>query len=169
MPPPFANAGPLGLTTRPCTDDDLPFLAALYASTRAEEVGATAWPEQIQRGFLMQQHEAQHSHYRRAYPGAEWLIVVHGDEAVGRLYVWQNDGDVRIVDISLVPAARGKGWGGALLRDVQADAAARGLSVSIHVEYMNPARRLYDRLGFVEIEDKGIYKLLRWAPQAQDD
>lgn len=167
MPPPFLNAGPLGLSTRSCTDEDLPFLASLYASTRAEEVAATGWPAEIQRAFLQQQHEAQHSHYQRAYPGAEWLLVIHGGEAVGRLYLWENEGDVRIVDISLVPAARGKGWGGALLRDVQADAAARGLSVSIHVEYMNPARRLYDRLGFVEIEGKGIYKLLRWEPEEQ--
>ena len=162
MPPPFTHAAPLGLSARPATDDDLPFLSALYASTRAEEVAQTGWPAEIQRAFLQQQHEAQHSHYRRAYEGAEWLVLIHDGQPVGRLYLWENEGDVRIVDISLVPAARGKGWGGALLRDVREDAAARGLSVSIHVEYMNPARRLYDRLGFVEVQDKGIYKLLRW-------
>jgi ribosomal protein S18 acetylase RimI-like enzyme len=33
-----------------------------------------------------------------------------------------------------------------------------GKVVSIHVEIYNPARRLYDRLGFVQVgEDKGIY------------
>jgi hypothetical protein len=35
--------------------------------------------------------------------------------------------------------------------------------VSIHVEKLNPAMRLYRRLGFVTEEDKGVYDLMRWT------
>jgi hypothetical protein len=30
------------------------------------------------------------------------------------------------------------------------------------VEKFNPARRLYDRLGFHKTEDRGVYDLMQW-------
>ncbi|MDQ4086444.1 MAG: GNAT family N-acetyltransferase, partial [Pseudomonadota bacterium] len=146
---------------RPMTDADLPFSAALYASTRAAELARVGWPLEQQRLFLEQQHDAQHRHYRAAYPGAEWLIVERGGEAIGRLYLVEWDSELRVVDISLVPAARGTGIGGAILSDLIAVAQAAGKPLSIHVERDNRARRLYDRLGFETVEDKGVYLLMQ--------
>jgi hypothetical protein len=37
--------------------------------------------------------------------------------------------------------------------------------LSIHVETFNPAKRLYERLGFVVAEDKGVYQLMTWSPE----
>jgi predicted GNAT family acetyltransferase len=37
---------------------------------------------------------------------------------------------------------------------------AEGRRVTIHVERMNPALRLYERLGFVLAEDRGVYLFL---------
>jgi len=37
--------------------------------------------------------------------------------------------------------------------------------VQLHVERFNdPARRLYDRLGFRQVADQGVYVLLECAP-----
>ena len=146
------------------TDDDLLFVAALYASTRAEEVAVTGWPIEHQRAFLAQQHEAQHRHYRLHYADALWLILEKDAAPVGRLYLDERDREFRVIDISLVPQCRGLGIGAAILRDVQDLARARDLGVSIHVEKNNPARRLYDRLGFALVEDQGVYDLLEWRP-----
>ena len=55
---------------------------------------------------------------------------------------------------------RGQGIGGNILGDLLKEADSRGAEVSIHVEKNNPAMRLYARLGFVPIEDKGVYLLL---------
>lgn len=166
MPPPLREAARHGVAYRPMTEQDLPFVAALYASTRADEVAATGWPAEAQQAFLAQQHEAQHHHYSKFYPEAERLIVERDDQAIGRLYLSEWERELRIVDVALVPASRGTGIGGAILRDIQDMAAALGKAVSIHVEKNNPARRLYERLGFEPIEDKGIYDLLEWSPQA---
>jgi len=38
--------------------------------------------------------------------------------------------------------------------------------VTIHVEAVNPAIRLYQRLGFKQIEDKGVYLLMEWKERA---
>lgn len=160
MPPPLRAAAAFGLAYRPMTDDDLPFVAALYASTRAEEVAATGWPPEIRSAFLTQQHEAQHRHYRTHYPDGEWLIVERSGEPIGRLYIEEWERQLRVIDISLTMGARGKGIGRAILEDVIDDARSRGKPVSIHVEKNNPARRLYDRLGFRPVEDKGVYDLL---------
>lgn len=165
-PPPLRAAAPLGVTYRDMTDADLPFVAALYASTRAEEVAATGWPPEMQAAFLQQQHQAQHAHYRRHYADAAWLIIQHHGTDAGRLYLDHGADDLGVIDISLVPAARGQGIGGAVLRDVLAMAAGSGRAVGIHVEKNNPARRLYDRLGFAMAEDKGVYDYLVARPAA---
>ena len=141
----------LGLSVRPMTDEDLPFIAALYASTRTQELAATGWPEAMQQAFLTQQHQAQDRHYRTVWPDAERLIVELGNVPVGRLYLGWSDDRVRVIDISLLPEARRRGSGSALLRDLQRQARAAGLAVALSVVPGNPALRLYERLGFVAV------------------
>jgi ribosomal protein S18 acetylase RimI-like enzyme len=166
MNSPFQNAGRLGLTCRSMTDADLPFLFSLYASTRAREVAATGWPPEAQLQFLRGQFDAQHHHYTTYYPDAEWLVVEHDGRAVGRLYVEEWPSQLRIIDIALVPEAQSQGFGSALLADIFTRARTATKKVSIHVEKNNPAMRLYERLGFAKAEDKGIYDLLEWSPEA---
>lgn len=167
MPPPIEAAAAFGIAYRPMTDDDLPFVACLFASTRAEEVAATGWPPETQRAFLDQQHRAQHQHYRNVYPGAEWLIIERGAEAIGRLYLDESNTQMLLMDISLLPGERGAGLGGAILADVLALAAAKSKPVSLHVEKFNPARRLYQRFGFAVVQDQGVYDLMEWRPAAE--
>jgi hypothetical protein len=40
--------------------------------------------------------------------------------------------------------------------------AAAGKPLRIHVERFNPALRLYERLGFRQIDDRGVYLFLEW-------
>jgi ribosomal protein S18 acetylase RimI-like enzyme len=162
----FARASALGLQFRPMRETDLPFLARLYASTRRDELAAVPWSEAQKSAFLDAQFQAQHAHYQQHYPGADWLVIERGGEAIGRLYVvhWQREH--RIIDIALLPEHRRQGLGAALMRDLLDEAAAAGKPVSIHVEKNNPAMGLYRRLGFVTVEDKGVYDLLRWTPPA---
>lgn len=153
-----------GLTKRAMMDADLPFLSALYASTRADEVAPLPWSDDEKSAFLAQQFHAQHTHYLEHYPDAHWLVIEQADEPVGRLYLEWWPSEIRIIDIALLPDYRGNGLGRALLEDVMALARKDGLSVGIHVEKANPAMSLYRRLGFVVVEDKGVYDLLVWKP-----
>jgi len=68
------------------------------------------------------------------------------------------------MDIALLPEYRGRGVGGALLADLMAEASAGAKPLTIHVERFNRALRLYERLGFVPVADKGVYLLLQWSP-----
>jgi ribosomal protein S18 acetylase RimI-like enzyme len=162
----WLRAAESGLNFRRITDADLAFLARIYASIRAEELAVTDWSDQHKAAFLDQQFEAQHAHYQRYYPNADWLVTGHQGRDIGRLYIERWPSQHRIIDIAFLPEHCGKGFGAGLLRDLMDEAAAAGKAVSIHVEKFNPAMRLYRRLGFVTEEDKGVYDLMRWTAAA---
>jgi ribosomal protein S18 acetylase RimI-like enzyme len=165
-PVPFgwARAAALGLTFRPIADADLPFLARVYAATRAEELSVTPLTDAQKAAFLDAQFRAQHAHYQKYYPEADWLVTMLAGDDIGRLYIERWPSQHRIIDIAFLPEHRGKGYGEALLRDLMDEAATAGKAVSIHVEKHNPAMQLYRRLGFTTEEDKGVYDLMRWTP-----
>jgi GNAT superfamily N-acetyltransferase len=155
--PPLAPA----VTLRPITDADLPFLLQLYASTRVDELAQVPWTDEQKVAFIVQQFQAQHAWWQEHYAGARFDLVLVDGEPAGRLYVDVWTREIRVVDIALVPAYRGGGIGSMLLRRVFDEGDAAGKPVSIHVEVFNPARRLYDRLGFVEKGAHGdVYVLM---------
>ena len=148
------------ISLRPIQADDADFLFALYASTREEELAQVPWTAEQKHDFLKQQFYAQHTWWQQEYAGSSFDIVrVDGADA-GRLYVHRSPSTIRIVDIALLPQYRGQQIGQALLEHVFAEADASGRLVSIHVEVFNRARRLYERMGFVVVEDKGVYLMM---------
>ena len=147
---------------RPATEEDLPFLFALYASTRADEMRMVQWNDGEKLAFLEMQFRAQKSHYEEFYSDAEHLVIEKDGAPIGRLYIDRAPEDIRIVDIALLPEARGGGIGTMLLREILDEAAASSRVVSIHVEIYNPAKHLYERLGFQYVETTGIYQLMKW-------
>ena len=134
----------------------------VYASTREEELAQTNWTTEQKRVFCQMQFEAQTAHYLQHYLTAEYYVIEAGHDPVGRLYVDRWSREIRIMDIAILPEYRGKGIGTRLLVDLQKEAAGCGKILSIHVERMNPALVLYERLGFRMVEDKGVYLLLEW-------
>lgn len=147
---------------RPITPEDDSFLADLYASTRAEELAVTGWSDEEKAVFCRKQFDAQTAHYLENYPGASLQIIERAGARIGRLYVVRWEREIRIMDIALLPEHRGAGIGAQLLRELQDEARSAGKTLSIHVERFNPALRLYERLGFKQVEDKGVYLLLSW-------
>jgi ribosomal protein S18 acetylase RimI-like enzyme len=156
---------PHGVSMRAETPSDREFLAALYASTREEELRPVPWPEAQKRDFLDAQFELQRTHYRRYYAAAEWLVLVRGGAPIGRLYVHTTRAEVRLIDVALAPAERNRGIGTQLMANLIGYADALGLPLSLHVEPFNRALALYERLGFVTRETRGIYLYMeRSAP-----
>lgn len=158
---------PEDVSLRPVEDADLPFLAELYASTRREEVAQAPWSDDEKEAFLRWQFESQHKHYLEHYPDCAFQVIERAGAPVGRLYVDRWEREIRLVDVSLLPEHRGGGLGGALLRRLLEEGRASGKPVSIHVEYNNPALRLYRRLGFRHVDSNGIYYLMRWQPDGE--
>jgi ribosomal protein S18 acetylase RimI-like enzyme len=166
-PPAFALPEALlwqGFALRPETDADLAFLMRLFASTREHELAPVPWSAEQKRAFLAGQFRAQQQHYRSYFPDCAFDVIEQRGEPAGRLYLQMRATQFHIIDIALLPAWRGHGFGSAILQALQAAAQASGRGVGIMVERFNPAARLYRRLGFADIADHGVYLEMEWRP-----
>lgn len=89
--------------------------------------------------------------------GAAWYRLMTSEEP-GYGYV---DSDTPEVALAVVPDHRGRGLGGALLRELRDAARSQGYSaLSLSVEKGNPALGLYERNGFVKLfEAEGAWTM----------
>ncbi|MEI9806161.1 MAG: GNAT family N-acetyltransferase [Pseudolabrys sp.] len=158
-----------GIVLRLATDDDRAFQRALFETARTDAALLAAWPEAARKPFLDQQFHFQTAHYARAYPDVDWLIVVADDKPIGRLILARAPEEWCVVDIALMPDRRGTGLGTRLLQSVQSAAAqARASTVQLTVDMHNPARRLYERLGFAAVNEAIPNVFMAWpVPNAQ--
>jgi GNAT superfamily N-acetyltransferase len=154
------------ITFREATDPDYDFLRRLYHATREEEMKHFPFDETQKIIFLNEQFAAQYQHYRVHYPTCERNIIELDGQPIGRMWIDEWKDQIRLVDIALMPGYRAGGIGTKLLKDLLARGAKAGKPVTIHVESFNPALRLYERLGFEQVDTNGVYLLMRWTPPA---
>jgi len=153
------------VTLRPLRPEDRDFLLSVYASTRTDELAMVPWREAEKRAFVAQQFEAQTAYWDEQYPEARRSIVEVDGVPAGRFYVQRWPKEIRLVDIALLPDFRRRGAGTELLKRLFAESEETSLPVTIHVEIFNPARALYERLGFVSKGERGFYVLMERAPR----
>jgi ribosomal protein S18 acetylase RimI-like enzyme len=139
------------LVIRPAVQDDLEVLWDFLAMAAYEPHAAAAkavpfvakylvgWQRPGDFGCIAEQHgEILGAVWARRFSTAE-LRSPYGDEETPK------------VSIGVQPEARGQGVGEKLMRALIDEAARRGLGLCLSVRTDNPARRLYERLGFREI------------------
>ncbi|CAB3750620.1 GNAT family N-acetyltransferase [Burkholderia puraquae] len=122
---------------RPASAADLPFLLTLRRLTMTEHLQRVGAPTD----------DAAHDRRIRAnFDDA--LIVCDGIDAIGLLKVTRTTDEWHVHQIQILPARQGQGIGEAVLNALLTDAAREHVPVSLSVLHGNPARRLYERLGF---------------------
>lgn len=154
------------ITLRLVCPADETFLYQLYASTRMEEMALVNWSVTQQTAFLHMQFNAQRQSYRMQFAEASEQIILRDEAAIGRLMLNRTKQEILLVDIALLPQYRNAGIGTQLIHDLQAEASQTGKIVRLHVETLNPALRLYRRLGFSQIGESGIRLEMAWRPAA---
>ena len=81
----------------------------------------------------------------------------------------RHDPDVILLfNLMIAPEFQNRGLGTAVLRDLLAEAQARHLPVKLQVMKVNPARHLYERVGFTAVPAEEIpthYRMI-WRPLA---
>lgn len=154
------------LFLRPIEEKDKSLLLEIYASTRKEEMERVPeWSETMKTEFISSQFHAQHDHYQMNYPGADFWVIELDNKRIGRLYLDSDfqSKEIRIIDITILPEFRNRKLGEGILSDLMDKAAEMDKPLSIHVESFNPAKNLYNRLGFKKIsETNGVYHLMEW-------
>ncbi|MCG7216136.1 GNAT family N-acetyltransferase [Paenibacillus mucilaginosus] len=148
----------------PVRPEDEALLYSLYAGSRQEELDTWGWEPQARDLFLSMQYRLQQQSYRSQYPESDHRIIVHEEQRVGHVRIDRSGDDLRLVDLSLLPAWRGRGIGTQLLRELQMEAGAAGRCIRLSVLEGSPAARLYERLGFETVGQPSVYHQMRWKP-----
>jgi len=154
----------MNIRLRPFSVADQEFLYRLYASTRREEVAAWGWSQEQQDAFLRMQWNAQQRSYETSYPEAEHSIILRDGEPIGRMLVMHGKEAKILVDIALLSGHRGQGIGGQLVRTLVEQSDKERVAVRLQVLKSNPARRLYERLGFQQTGEDAVYLQMERQP-----
>jgi ribosomal protein S18 acetylase RimI-like enzyme len=145
------------ISLRPYQENDRDFLFKLYASTRVDEIAPFGWPAAQQEAFLRMQFTSQQQWYSMSYAQAEHQIIEQDGAPIGHLMVSREKQAATLVDIALLPEHRGKGIGGALVRELIEQCDQQKLPLRLQVLRTNPALRLYERLGFLRTAEDQVY------------
>ena len=140
---------PDGLSVRPSSTSDQPFLNQLFKSTRDDLDfidGELDFIEHVKES----QQEAQADSYQDMFPNAMYFVIEYHNERAGRVILDFGANEIRIVDISLIPAARGKGLATGVLQGFIHCAEQARAPLKLAVLSRNVAAKgLYAKLGFV--------------------
>lgn len=153
------------LMLRTAEPGDEAFLLSLFSGGRADlewaDLSEKDKDELIRRQYFIQQKQLL-----TYYPFAEYNIVLLGEQPIGRIYIYKGETVYRILDIILLPQYRRMGIGTKLLKDILREAAVLCKGVELEVAWYNDsATRLYKKLGFHTIEDKGVCCEMQWSPE----
>lgn len=136
--------------------DDEALLEHLYLRTRDDLTGVFADAAQT-RQLIEIQYRAQMAAYSGQFPDAAYEIILLEDKPVGRVIVDRRPDDVTLVDIALLPEARGLGIGTVVIQRLIDECSN---PVFLEVVKTNRARDLYERLGFRVIDDSDSMRIL---------
>lgn len=136
-------------TLRPASPDDVAFLIELRERTMTPHLVAAGEP------VTRDEHRA-----RVLHDFAHIRVILRDGRAIGMLKVVDAGDCRRLVQLQVAPEEQGRGIGAAILRGVLDDARRANVPVVLSVLRRNPARRLYERLGFQVVAEKsGSYEM----------
>ncbi|SEN29514.1 GNAT family N-acetyltransferase [Lihuaxuella thermophila] len=128
----------MNYSLRTATPDDFEFVFQLNKTNMRPYV------EQL-RGW---DDEAEREDMKTKFRPFHDQIVVIGNQDAGIFAVDESDSEICLRHIEILPAYQNRGVGTALIQQILSRAEQRRLPVKLTVLKMNPARHLYQRLGF---------------------
>jgi len=90
-------------------------------------------------------------------PWQHFVATIEG-RTVATASVFLGGGTAGVYHVGTLPAARGRGAGGAVTRVALADALERGVRTSV-LQSSDEAYRIYQRLGFVQVAEVDAFEL----------
>lgn len=79
----------------------------------------------------------------------------------------ERPGDMILIrSIEIVPEWQNRGIGSAMLKDVLGEGKRHRVPVRLQVLRVNPARSLYERLGFVTVGETETHYVMMWRPDS---
>lgn len=139
------------LSFRPAQDSDIDFLYDLHVVTMREYVDQTwGWDDAVQETM-----------FRKHYIPAEIQIITLNDKDIGMISLEERKEDVFLRVIEIHPAYQRQNLGTTIIQKIINDAIHKMKPIHLRVLRVNPAKRLYERLGFSVIEETKTHYIMR--------
>jgi ribosomal protein S18 acetylase RimI-like enzyme len=106
----------------------------------------------------------QRAYFHMRFDPAENQVVVLDSQDIGVISVEWREDVVHLGTLYILPEYQGQGIGTQVLNDLLAAAFREGLPVTLRVLQVNPAKRLYERLGFVVVEEDDVRYVMKATP-----
>jgi ribosomal protein S18 acetylase RimI-like enzyme len=149
--------------------EDEALLWRLFSEAKAPWMAAVGLDETQLWPLIEMQFRGRKMTYAAQFPNAADSVLLDDQGvAVGRLLVDRRPDAWRVVDIAILMAHRGKGLGTIALKECQRQCEEAGARLELQVDQGNPARRLYERLGFHAIREDAIAAEMVWNAPGQD-
>jgi RimJ/RimL family protein N-acetyltransferase len=116
------------------------------------------WDEGVQREF-----------HRKEFDPTDMKIIRRAGRDVGTMAVVSGRDGLTVNALYLLPEVQNRGWGTRLLRTLQERGRNEGIPVKLQVLKVNRARRLYERLGFVEVGETETHVRMEWHPGPREE
>jgi GNAT superfamily N-acetyltransferase len=153
----------VGISTRPVVFEDEDFLYKLYASTREAEFAMMAITDEQRAGLMRGQFELQKKGYASQYPNSVHNVIEVDGQPAGRIWINEDEEEILVVDLALLPEFQRKGIGSYLMRQSMERAAHMGKPVRGTVLWFNVASLEFVRmLGFVGTRADDIFVGVEW-------
>lgn len=143
------------------TEQDEVFLFEVYRSTKQDEFLPMNMQQEQLDMLMHMQFRAQQMSYRSHYPSANHQIIHIGDVQAGYIITAQQNDEIRLIFIALLPEFRNQGYGTSVIEQLQ----ERVSVIFLQVTENNPARQLYRKLGFIEQTQASPYVMMQWQRQ----
>jgi ribosomal protein S18 acetylase RimI-like enzyme len=134
---------------RSALENDFDFLYTLHSATMKEYVNKT-WGE----GTF------QENMFRKNYVPSQMQVITLAGNDIGMISVEERDEYIFLRVIEIHPLYQRRGLGTTIIQKIIDNAARQMKPVRLQVLKVNPAKRLYDRLGFAVIEETSTHYIM---------
>ena len=134
---------------RPARENDYDFLYALHAATMKEYVNKTWGDDTFQENL-----------FRKNFIPSQIQIITLAGNDIGMISLEENDKDIFLRVIEIHPKHQRQGFGTTIIQKIIDVATRQRKEVRLQVLKVNPAKQLYDRLGFAVIEETSTHYIM---------
>ena len=129
----------------------------------ARKAHHAAYRDVAERQFGPWDEVRQDQFFARDWQGATFEVLEWDGVPCGYTAIEERENDVHVRELVIHPDFQRLGIGSTVLREAMRTAEDRSVPVHLGTFVLNHARRLYERMGFVEVGRDKTHVTLRWT------
>lgn len=124
------------------------------------ELGKLVNKERVIKTYGSWDEDFQKEYFKKKFDVNKIKLITFNNQNIGMLETEKTKNNIHIEEIQLLPEYQGKGIGTKVLQDIIEDAKQKKVNLDLRVMKINPAKKLYERLGFVIVGETETHYLM---------